>query len=237
MAFISRRTISSDARTNFPYKFNNTRELVNMRETTKAESLDTMNQMLTHKDFRLQDGFSMAYLSLLKSIQQNTLADIGTFCERNLYKAWVEGLEEINREIDRIEILNEDKFPKNVRMSIIDFNQTFGAHIDREENRTRVVKRFAPSLFAKKQENFDMYMPDIKAYGDKLPLNFEMLVRIETNLKLDLIDREGKSIVSEQDKKEDEVHFIRFESVVSEYDIKFGTVFKLLKELGRHPDL
>ena len=82
-----------------------------------------------------------------------------------------------------------------------------------------------------------MYMPDIKAYGDKLPLNFEMLVRIETNLKLDLIDREGKSIVSEQDKKEDEVHFIRFESVVSEYDIKFGTVFKLLKELGRHPDL
>jgi hypothetical protein len=52
-----------------------------------------------------------------------------------------------------------------------------------------------PSVFRKSKENFDIYMPEIKDLGDILPLNFEMLLRIETNLKLNPIDKEGKGLI------------------------------------------
>ncbi len=46
-------------------------------------------------------------------------------------------MEDINREAEVIEIINEEKFPKNISMKIVDFNQTFGVFIDREENRAK----------------------------------------------------------------------------------------------------
>ena len=33
-----------------------------------------------------------------------------------------EGFEDINHKIDRLELLNEDSFPGNINMQIIDFN-------------------------------------------------------------------------------------------------------------------
>jgi hypothetical protein len=45
----------------------------------------------------------------------------------------------VNRETQRIELLNHEKFPKNIEITVIDFNQNFGANIDREENKARHV--------------------------------------------------------------------------------------------------
>ena len=81
----------------------------------------------------------MAYLQLLRSIRDDSLADIGDFCEKGLYRAIQEGMEDINREAERIELLNEDRFPRNIHIRVIDFNQTFGASIDREENKTKRI--------------------------------------------------------------------------------------------------
>jgi len=110
----ARRSISSETLENFPYKFGNTSELLHTRKETKAESLDSMNELLNLDKYKLKEGFSMAYLALLKSIKEDSIADIGSFCERTLYRDIQEGLTEVNREAQRIELLNEDKFPNNV---------------------------------------------------------------------------------------------------------------------------
>jgi hypothetical protein len=70
--------------------------------------------MLTSEEFNLQKGFSLAYFYLLKSIRDNDLAAIGECCERNLYRGFVEGFDEINVKVKKMELLNEDKFPKNI---------------------------------------------------------------------------------------------------------------------------
>lgn len=56
-------------------------------------------------------------------------------CEKNLFTAFFEGMGDIYREVDKIELLNEDQFPDNVKVKLIDYNQTFGVSIDREQNR------------------------------------------------------------------------------------------------------
>ena len=58
---VQQRGISSDAQENFPYVFKNTREIVKTKKETKQDSLDAMNELIVHPDFRLVDGFSMAY--------------------------------------------------------------------------------------------------------------------------------------------------------------------------------
>jgi len=130
-----RHLLTPEAQSSFPYIFKNTSPLVNTRERTKAEALDIMSELLTHADFKLQDGFSYVYLSLLKALQEGAMNDIGSFCERNLYRSFVDGLEEVNQGGPKFELLNEEEFPRNVRMELIDFHQTFGVSIDREENR------------------------------------------------------------------------------------------------------
>lgn len=78
--------------------------------------------MLISEDFRLQDGFKFAYLNLLKYIANNDLTAIGECCERNLYRAFADGLNDLNREVDKVELLNEEKYPKNIDMEVVDFH-------------------------------------------------------------------------------------------------------------------
>ena len=118
------------------------------------------------------------------------------FCEKNLYRAFSDGLPEINTRVSKVELLNEESFVDNTSMEIIDFNQTFGVSIDREENRVKEVAPFSNRLFKNRaEENFDLYMPNIKNFGDKLSLNMSLLVKVETNLKLNLIFDDGSSLI------------------------------------------
>ena len=94
-----------------------------------------------------------------------------------------------------------------------------------------------PSIFRKNAENFEIFMPEVKNLGDMLPMNFEMLLRIETNLKLNPIDKDGKGLIPEKEKEYEEVHFLKMESKVCEYEIRFGTILKLIKEMANKPDL
>jgi hypothetical protein len=132
---------------NFPYKFKNTKEIVYTSKETKAEALDTMNQLLDLKEYNLREGFSMAYYSFLQNVRDNSAQDISAYTEKNLYREISDGLQDLYREVDRVEILNESSYPKNVNIRVIDFNQTFGCFIDRDENKARGVQRKAGGLF------------------------------------------------------------------------------------------
>jgi hypothetical protein len=80
-------------------------------------------------------------------------------------------------------------------------------------------------------------MPEVKTFGDKLTLNFEMLIRIETTLKLNPIYKDGIGLIKDHEKDDEEVHFVRFESVVQAYEIRMGSILRLFKELIKKPDL
>lgn len=59
-------------------------------------------------------------------------------------------------------MLNSEKFPFNIEITVIDFNQNFGASIDREENKAKHVRPFNNMLanrFGK--ENFRVFLPDM----------------------------------------------------------------------------
>ena len=96
----------------------------------------------------------------------------------------------------QVQLLNEQKF--EMHMELVDFDQTFGAFIDRELNRDKQVFPIQNNIFyRKKHENYTAYMPGIRNYGDKLTVNMELLLKITTNLKLDLVDKEQKRLVPE----------------------------------------
>lgn len=119
-------------------------------------------------------------------------------------------------------------------MSVVDFQQTLGAFIDREENKAKGVYKYEGPM-TRKTENFTFYMPTEKDLGEILSLNFEVTIRVKTNLKLNLVDKEGNSLV--QDPMEKETHYIKFESVANRYPLSFKTVWKLITELGKTNDL
>ncbi len=60
--------------------------------------------------------------------------DLSDFCEKSLYREIYEGMEELNRDASRIEILNEKNYMDSFDVQIIDLTFIFGANIDRDEN-------------------------------------------------------------------------------------------------------
>lgn len=105
-------------------------------------------------------------------------------------------------------------------MEIVDFCQYFGLEIDREENNARRVRQLTGRFFTRGSDNFKLYMPEIKGYGDVLKVTFELIVKVETNLKLDLIDKQGNRLVSFPD--ENEIHYVQFEAVVDEITVSLS---------------
>ena len=50
----ARRPISTETLANFPYKFGNTKELIFTGKDTKAESIDTMNELINLDKYKLK---------------------------------------------------------------------------------------------------------------------------------------------------------------------------------------
>ena len=70
-----------------------------------------------------------------------------------------------------------------------------------------------------------------------MPFTCEMLIKIETNLKLNLIDTQGRSFIPESEWTDDEIHYLKFESLVQNFDVSIRQVLKLLKTFIREPEL
>jgi hypothetical protein len=63
-------------------------------------------------------------------------------------------MQDLYREVERIDILNENYYPENINIRVIDYNQTFGCFTDREENKARGVQKKSGGMFMKNKENF-----------------------------------------------------------------------------------
>ena len=67
------------------------------------------------------------------------------------------------------------------------------------------------------KRNYTVWIPADITTGQILTLNMKFLMRVETNLKLNLLDFEGNSLIDLMDQeavRRNEVHFLQMESVV-----------------------
>ena len=71
-------------------------------------------------------------------------------------------------------------------MEVIDWGQYFGANIDR---RTNVEQRLNQIATGKK--HYNAYVPSNIKWGDDMSMHFRMVVKLETDIKLNLITDEG----------------------------------------------
>lgn len=73
------------------------------------------------------------------------------------------------------------------------------------------------------------FVPENINWGDVLPMNVLMRMRIETNIKLQLIDTSGNPLISKDDEYKPEVHFLQLEAITHEYPISskaFGAIWR-----------
>ena len=114
-----------------------------------------------------------------------------------------------------MEIVNDDS-PK-IDLEILDFMQIMGADINRGKNRMNGVRPIDHGMF------HDGSVPNLRMYAApnitnvlSLPINYQLLIRVSTNLKLNLFDCDTRErvIIEPNDLARRETHFILLEGVV-----------------------
>ena len=213
---------------------NKDRNIAPRRSETKDADLESWQFFLDFKDYNLKQEFSFMYLKLLHAIKENDMEKIGKICEKTLYREFNQGLEWMGPQVNKIELMNEpclDPFDdSDFKVSIKDYYTTFGAFIDRETNRQNGI-RAAELRFGKNRPNFRTYTPSDKTDMGFMTMNLQLLVEIETNVKLNLIDHEGKSMIQEPLDKE--VHLVLFETVTDRYDLGLKVFKQLFNKFWR----
>ena len=86
-------------------------EIPTLYEPAIGKTLKSLNKKINSNEKNLKEGFSLAYLSLLKSIASQDLSEIQRICEGNLSKVFTAGLKDISPQIEKIQITNEEDFP------------------------------------------------------------------------------------------------------------------------------
>lgn len=77
--------------------------------------------MLTDKIYNLKKDFVPMYKKLLRSIADNDHKVLGDLCEKNLYTEFTDSIPTILRDVDKIEVLNEDAEQDEFNMQVVDF--------------------------------------------------------------------------------------------------------------------
>jgi hypothetical protein len=129
----------------------------------------------------------MAYISLLSSIAEQDMAQVGQICERTLYREFFQGLQNVNYDYKEVQVLNlQDDFEENLRnikMQVVDCSSYFGAEIDREANRLSGL-----SEVSTRRKHYRQFIKGDIQWGQSVPVNVMFRLRVETNIKLQLID-------------------------------------------------
>ena len=90
-----------------------------------------------------------------------------------------------------------------------------------------------------RKPNYSIYSPE-HSYSDGpnyMTLNIQFLLKIQSNLKLNIIDLDGNSMIQgDEAKKETEIHFLKVESVMGKYELNLKTVRRLFHEYRNPKD-
>ena len=187
-----------------PYVLMNQKSLGQTKTGSNTKMLETIrNFVMNDRELNLSQGFKFAYETLVKSLADQDYDIVSQACEGNLSKAFALGLDTLREKKLKLNLLNERNHTWH--MEVLDFHNYLGVEIDRKANRAKGIKEFAP--FMMDLPNMTMYMPSNpmqamasifkqKTKGGPMivdGLTMEILVKVRTNYKLDLVDPSASS--------------------------------------------
>lgn len=117
------------------------------------------------------------------------------------------------------------------RIDCVDSNQVLGASIDRRKNAD--LSKIEIGMFKKFTENFKIYSNKNVFANKTIPVNMELVVKVTTNYKLNVVDAKGQMLIPSQDHADEEIHFVRFESLVEEFTLSMSSISDLRKRLQK----
>jgi hypothetical protein len=94
------------------------------------------------------------------------------------------------------------------------------------------------SSFTKKP-NFKTYQPTNAGPDgpNYMPMNMQLLVRVDSQVKLNLIDSDGNSMISQYgENSSKESHFMLLESITDRYELNWRVIYKVFNKF-RNPSL
>ena len=210
-------------------------------------SLLKYNNMIYHpernkyiKAEALEKGFGMAYYTLIKAIADNDLRVFNEICEQKLADQFIRQFRDVNYKYKDVRLLNAERItPENIGdyfdFEVIDYWKTQGANISREVNEMNNLYRIEG---LSKEKSTMWYRPDgTFEKGDPYTLNLALLLKVETVVKLDLVDFNGKSIhervgwnkeyVTAKQLLSPEVHYMRMECVINRTTFDLWNGFRM----------
>ena len=185
----------------FPYVFLNTDELVTRPESRiKERTAEELTKFLDYDQKidgvpKLKHSIGQTYIALLKSISESDISGLGKLCEGNMIQAFSEGLGSLHRHTDEIQLLNidgtettwNDVVDNQMQMQVLDWGPCFGAEIDRRTNLENRLKRVNVG-----KQRTDAFVSSNSKWGETmLKMNLRVVVKITTDIKLNLINNEG----------------------------------------------
>ena len=77
-----------------------------------------------------------------------------------------------------------------------------------------------------RKPNYSIFSPE-HSYSngpDYMTLNISFLLKVQSNLKLNIIDLDGNSMIEGDEIKDTEIHFLKLESVIGKYELNMKTL-------------
>ena len=211
---------------NFPYKFNNI--LTSFYPQPKlSEIVDKSTKLLMKSPkFNLEEGFIFGYKSLLQSIIEGNEPMIDSIWEHKLADTFISGLEKLSEQGYTFMLWNEAN--PTFKLEWVGAYQIIGAHIDRRRNADS--RKLNLDFLLKQSDFFKIYIP--KGLKEKtLPMNLEIIMKFTTNFKINVIDKSGRALINQEDYGDNEIHFVRFESVFNEIEFNFSALMNIKNKL------
>eukprot|EP00347_Sterkiella_histriomuscorum_P011674 403371545 len=218
----------------FPYKFLNTDKFMHRRDTVVNEMVIAMEKEVKVKN-NAMGTLKHKYVELLRAIAENDPIQLGKLCEKTLYREFSSSMEDTMQEIDRIEVINDTQDNiDSMNVKFIDFDLDVGVEIDRETNRLNGVNKIPmPKFITGGLTNVNLYF--MKGMRPSFPakLNFEFLIRIESAIKLNMVNKQGESLISQDHMLDKEIHYIKVATVAKELEFNL----KILQEIFKNMEL
>lgn len=213
----------------FPYVFENQTNSI-FPYTEFPEQYKNMGMSFLYAPkFQLKDGFYFAYQSLLKSISQEDNEMIDAFCESNLANEFNDSLADLRSDGLSLDLINEKNH--SFELDLVGIQQLVGPKLDRKLNKGFKPMDLSRFMGAGTKDVIKVLAPTSNI--DTIPLSLAMILKVKTNLKLNVVDKDRKGMIDYDDYGDEEVHFIRFESTFKEIEFSFQgfkETMRILKE-------
>lgn len=142
------------------------------------------------------------------------MATVGQITEKNLRRQITEGLDSARENDYSLQLLNREE--NEIDIELVEMSDVIGASISRDNNHQMGLQhlRFGASMLP----YVKIFFPTNLLNSEGMGVNIELILKIESNLKLNLVGKDQEPLSTDPDSKE--VHFMQMEAQLVKIDQK-----------------